>query len=47
MTYTLTVVLAVMLARGGFTGRAASIRMAIAAGSCSPRSSGSGCSPSC
>jgi len=32
MTYTLVVVLAVLLARGGFTSRAAAIRMAIAAG---------------
>jgi hypothetical protein len=32
MTYTLVVVLAVLLARGGFTSRTAAIRMAIAAG---------------
>jgi hypothetical protein len=32
MTYTLVVVLAVLLARGGFTSRAAAVRMAIAAG---------------
>jgi hypothetical protein len=32
MTYTLAVLLAVLLARGGFTSRAAAIRMAIAAG---------------
>ena len=32
MTYTLAVVLAVLVARGGFTSRAAVIRMAIAAG---------------
>src|SRR5271154_7507939 len=32
MTYTLVVVLAVLLARGGFTSRAAAIRLLIAAG---------------
>ena len=38
MTYTLAVLLAVLVARGGFTSRAALIRMLIGPGSCSRRS---------